>query len=564
MPAAPNTLNCEPTPAVWPLLTVVGMLRSTFRASLFIALAACASESSRSGDCETGKCDGPDQRAEPKLCAAIRGNGQLITAHFASLARITEHYGLIDAAAGGSSGSISIFMTESIRKNPNIWTCNGYDCTESETAARAALLLKSFPGYLQHLATTKEAAAFLQLQPLVAKIQGSGVEALLDTDVEGARTALLDILTSQDLRDLINPELVTLVQESPDPAFHIRDILDSAKKLGNFSVDTDLIFIRPGLINFESVADKLGRAGSFYAGYGPADNDKMSAWLDACAVSGLGKTWFEVATLPAGDSTCGAELNTMIGDYRTAFLANPSIHSRIDDKIGEVMPALISTSVVTGESVAAFQAARDAYKAASPIAIGVKFDDVKFGYFGNAGDLEKVARNGRGYTDPKTQKFHSLGEATWREAISYSPAEPGLSRALEMKSGDVSFGGWSDLAPTLVLENLGCEKVVYVTRTGEESGFAVGIAQLLGMDAATNTALYDLDNPASSFSKSLSESDAAWCTNWNEQSATDLPGITADSYSAPMESADSFFTQGDNAYPEVSASISKRGCSAAR
>jgi hypothetical protein len=538
------------------------MLRSTFRASLFVALAACASESSKAGDCETGKCDQPNERAQPQLCAAIRGNGQLITAHFASLARITEHYGLIDAAAGGSSGSISIFMTESIRKNPNIWSCGGYDCSERERAARAALLLKSFPGYLQHLSTTKEAAAFLQLQPLVAKIQNSGVEALLDSDIEGARTALLEILTSDDLKDLINPELVTLVTESPDPEFHIRDILESAKKLGNFAVDTDLIFIRPGLISFESIADKLGRAGSFYAGYGPADQPRISAWLDACAEPGLGKTWFEVASLPAGDSTCGGELDSMLASYRTAFIAGgTSIRSRIDDKVGEVMPALISTSVVTGASVDAFQAARDAYKAASPIPIGVKFSDVKFGYFGNKADLATVAKNGRGYTDAKTQKFTSLGEATWREVISYSPAEPGLSRALELPSGDVSFGGWSDLAPTLVLENLGCEKVVYVTRTGEESGFAVGIAKLLGMDSATETKLYDLDNADSAFSMSLSESDASWCTNWNEQSATDLPGITADSYSAPMESSDEFFTRGDDAYPKVSSSIGKRGCS---
>ena len=536
-------------------------MRSTLRASLFITLAACASDSSRTGDCETGKCDGPDGRATPRLCTAVRGNGQLITAHFASLARITEHYGMIDAAAGGSSGSISIFMTESIRKNPNVWSCGDYECSESERAARAALLLKSFPGYLQHLATTKEAAAFLQLQPLIAKFQQSGIEGLLDSDVEAARTALLEILESDDLRELINPEIITLVAESPDPEFHVRDILDSAKKLGNFSVDSDLIFIRPGLISFESVADKLGRAGSFYAGYGPADNERMAAWLDACAVPGVGKTWFEVAQLPAGTSTCGAEFNDMIGEYRTAFLTSQGVRSRIDDKVGEVMPALISTSVVTGNSVAAFQASREAYKAGTPLPLAVDFDDVKFGYFGARVDTDTVARNAKGYNDPKTSKFMSLGEATWREVISYSPAEPGLARALELPSGDVSFGGWSDLHPTLVLENLGCEKVVYVTRTGDESGFAVGIAQLLGMDAATEDKLYNLDNPESSFSKSISEADATWCTNWNEQSATDLPGITADSWSAPMESTDEFFTRGDNAYPGVKASINKRGCS---
>ncbi len=524
------------------------------------ALGACTgAEAGDDTSCE--KCDRPDERPAPLLCAAIRGNGQLITAHFAALARITEHYGLIDAAAGGSSGSITIFMTESVRKNANIWTCGDQPCSERERAARAALLLKSFPGYLAHLSTTDEAAAFTQLLPLVAKIKTAGVESLLASDVEAARSALEDLLQSQDIRDLINPELLTLVRTSPNPEFHIADIIESIKTLGAFEANSDLIFLRPGVLDFQALGTKLGRAASFYAGYGPADDPRMAAWLDACAEPGLGKTWFEVAPLPLGDTTCGAELDSMIGTYRAAFIADEArIHSRIDDKVGAVMPALISTSVVTGDSVGTFETARAAYLAGRPVPLEVNFDDVKFGYFGATADLRLVSKNVQGYDDAKTAKFMSLGEATWREALAYSPAEPGLARALELPSGDVSFGGWSDLHPSLVLRNLGCEKVVYVTRTGDESGFAIGVAKQLGMDAAAETALYDLDAD-SAFASSLAESDATWCTNWNDKDAADLPAITSDSYSAPMETSDETFTTGDNAYPNASASTARRGCS---
>jgi hypothetical protein len=48
------------------------------------------------------------------MCAAIRANGQLVFAHFASLARAVEHYGPLAGAAGGSSTSLTIFPTEQV------------------------------------------------------------------------------------------------------------------------------------------------------------------------------------------------------------------------------------------------------------------------------------------------------------------------------------------------------------------------------------------------------------------------------------------------------------------
>jgi hypothetical protein len=115
------------------------------------------------------------------------------------------------------------------------------------------------------------------------------------------------------------------------------------------------------------------------------------------------------------------------------------------------------------------------------------------------------------------------------------------------------------LHPVLALRNLGCDQVVYVTRTGDESGFATGVAELLGMDADENTELYDLDAD-SAYNLSLIESDATWCTNWNAQSGTDLFGISEDAYNAPMESTSEHFTEAGNSYPNLSEATELRGC----
>ncbi len=524
---------------------------------LATSLGACASDSSGDQECTEGNCD---TTAELKLCAAVRGNGELITAHFASLARIVEHYGTIDAASGGSSASITIFLTESMQSNPAIADCNGAVCSDEERSARAALLLKSFPGYLQHLTTTEEAAALGQLAPFIARVQSEGIEALLEEDAEAGVAALLNVLEQDDLQDLINPEVIGLLQNSPNPEMHAKDILEGIQKLGAFSADTDRIFIRPGILNFQAVADKFGRVADFYSGHGPADMASMEGFMDSCATPGLGKGWFEVAAMPAGESTCGQVFDSMLGEYRAALAADAgSFRSRIDEPVGGNMRALISTSVLSGQTAESFKQARADYNQAKPYTFTPTFDEVSFGYWGQSADLDTVARNESGYDDLKTAKFTNLGETTWRTALSYSPAEPGLARGLELPDGRISTGGWSDLHPVLALRNLGCEQVIYVTRTGDESGFATGVAQLLGMSAEESIGLYDLDSD-SAFSLSLYEADATWCTDWNAQSGTDLVGISADGYNAPMESTSEFFTESTSSYPNLSAATRLRGC----
>jgi len=111
----------------------------------------------------------------------------------------------------------------------------------------------------------------------------------------------------------------------------------------------------------------------------------------------------------------------------------------------------------------------------------------------------------------------------------------------------------------MVLRNLGCENVVYVTRTGDVSGFAKGVAELLGVSFEDAKALFDVDGPSAD-SLALTEADATWCTDWNNPEPTDLVAMTLNSYNAPMVTTSSFFAEGDPAYPEITAETGLRGC----
>src|SRR5262249_23758318 len=94
-------------------------------AAFAIVLGACGGSSD---DDSSGQGAAQTSSSPLSLCAAVRGNGESILTHFASLAHITEHYGKIGGMAGGSSGSITTFTYESILKNPVVHSCGGSPC----------------------------------------------------------------------------------------------------------------------------------------------------------------------------------------------------------------------------------------------------------------------------------------------------------------------------------------------------------------------------------------------------------------------------------------------------
>lgn len=527
--------------------------------ALGVSLGACDSDSAGpETDCTGAKCDaaGDGSEQDTRSCFGVRGNGELIFAHFGSLARIYESYGLMWGASGGSSGSITTFLADSVQLNPHVTDCGNEACSSQEAGNRAALLFKSLQGYVGVLSETPEAMALQQLIPLAGQVGEAGIAELALSDVEAARASLLAILDSPDAADLINAELVELVRTSPDPLFHINDVVGALSKIAAFDASDDIIFVRPGVIDFEKFAEKIGRIADFYAGYGPVDEAQFELFLQRCATPGVGLSWDELVDMPVEEGwTCGTLFGDVLTNYRADALAEPDAFShRIDEDVGSNMHTLISTSVLEGDAAKQWTQAAADYRAAQPHTLDIDFEDVGFGYFGSRQDLDYAEANVEGYDDLKTEKFRALGTVTWRRALTMSPAEPGLARAQELSDGLVSAGGWSDLHPTLVLRNLGCDEVIYVTRRGVTSSFVshdrtdadakpTGVATLLGMTDAQWEQLYDV-NSQSAFDLSLREADAVWCTNWNEQSAGDIKSTVADAYNALLVSDDPAFTDG--------------------
>ena len=537
-------------------------MRRPIALSLSCALLAAACGGGDAGSdpaCTGDKCDDLGDGADGiTLCAAVRGNGERIPAHFASLARIVEHYGPPGAIAGGSSGSITSFLYESIASSPSTIQCGDAACSAAQRAERIAFLLKSLQGTLEVLAQTPEVQALGNLSRLVAEVKAQGIEELAAEDVEAARQALTTLLESDEVAPLINQELLELLASSPDPEMHVRDIAGAISGMGSFAAPTALELVRPGVIDFERFADLIGRIASFYAGIGRYDQAGMEALLTDCAARSRGMRWSQASALATdGGETCGARFAALLGAYRAAWTS--SSPSRADDPIGARLPVLVMTSVVEGAGAEEMARAQAAYRAGEVPTLAIDFDDVRIGYFGQASDLDRVARNPRGFTDLKTKKFLALGERSWREVLSYSPAEPGLARALELDGGrSFSAGGWPDLHPVQVLENLGCDQVVYVTRRGAESGFATGVGTVLGMSEAERAELYDL-SAKSAFAAALERAGAVWCTDWNTVGG-DLESLAADAYGAPMETSEAFFTEAADAYPAARSGLGVVGC----
>ncbi len=466
-------------------------------------------------------------------CVGIRGNGPRLWAHFSSLARVVEEFGLIGGAAGGSSGSISVFVTESVHANPLVTDCDGQVCSEQEAVARMALLFKSVEG-LQSAGLIDDVLAVAQLVEL---IQAGDIEELLASDPLAGVQAFIDILQDPDLQQILNPEILDLLLNSPDPVFHANDIVQGLQLALSFQVTDPLPLVRPGPINFDAFSNIVGRLGNFMAGYGNYDTALGQDFMQSCALPGVGLDWPTVAQLPAPGGTC----ETLFADFFNGYLAQydpDALPNRLDDPIGLYLRSLVTTSVLENDAVATFEQARASYLAAQPVVFDTDFADIGFGYWGGQGDLIRVSQTIGQFADAKSDKFRSLGTAAWRDILSVSPAEPGLSRALELPDGRVSAGGWSDPVPTQVLVAAGCERVVLINRRDGIGGFTTGVATQLGASQADLDALYDLADPGSGFSTSLSEASGVWCTDWDAPDTFDIAGLAAEGWNAPLETAD--------------------------
>ena len=324
--------------------------------------------------------------------------------------------------------------------------------------------------------------------------------------------------------------------------------------------------MRTGILNFSVIAELIGRAGSFFAGYGDFyDAAGVERWLNACARQSRGRTWVETAALPGPDGrSCGETLTDLVNAYRAAFTSDPAPPNRLDDAVGIHLPVMAVTGVLTGEAISLFEKARAQYFAAEPVDFAPNFEDTRFGYFGQRDDLRRVRRKLRRKfpNDPVTKRFQSLGPAPWHEVLSSSPAEPGFVAAVPLSSGFLSVGGWADPLRVQVLKALGGRRVIAVTRRGDfdPTEFTPSVSRLLGASDQELSDLYGLDNPDSSVFTALDTAEAVWCTDWNAPDQTDIAGLFADGYDAPMRTNNRFFLQSRRPYPGASPSVSIVGC----
>jgi hypothetical protein len=549
---------------------------------LLAASAACAGDPAahagdETGGCE-GKCDALDDGAEDPgatqdaVCVAIRGNGPRIWAHFGALARISEEFGVPVAGAGGSSGSITLFLLESISSSVLLTECAGGPCDADARAERAAFLFKSIPAYVQ--GEVAEQTALGEISALREQIEQAGAGGLVDADgqlqvdVEDAAAVLAALVEAPGVVQIVNPEFLELLAapiDLSDPAalerraFFVQDLATAVRDFGAFSATEPAIFVRPGLVSFAALAGAIGNVAAFYGGDGldAANLAGFDALLDECAAAATGLTWAKVAALETSDgSTCGEAFASVAAAHRESVAADVGA-LRLDREVGAGLQVLVTTGVLEGAAADTFAAARATYQLGShDYDWSIAWDDVRFGYFGQAADLWRLDGNPLGFDDAKTAKRRMLGAATWREVLQLSPAEPGLSRAIELPEGRVSVGGWSDLFPVQALENLGCDRVVFITGEGATHEFQDGIATLLGMSDAEHEKLYDLGVADSAFALALEQADGAWCTDWNRPELDDIDGIFTEGYDAALETEDPLLSS----YARATIRADRPGC----
>jgi hypothetical protein len=493
--------------------------------------------------------------ASASYCAAIRGNGELMPAHWGAMSSLVEEQGLPSAMAGGSSASITMFLLESLSQNP-----------VAKTNGERALLIKSFQGYLEALSQTPEGKAIQSIladkrafQSIIATapeldeaLANPENKALLKKHMEDLQT----LVNSKDFQDILNPDFKRYVQrtlvlaelknESIQPVlkYRVGQISSALKNFGKFDARNDkTLFVRPGLINFAALARIIGSMGNFYADYnnesiaGKQIRQRVRDFLDLCTPGSKNMSWRE---LNQERPNCRDLLGSAVLMYREA---NASGKDRVSELVGSYIPSFATTSVLTGKSVAQFTQLYIDYQTNSDPNFGdlsMNPQELRFGYWGLPSDLDKIEKIFRSEAeyekDPKSQKFLSLGQAPWSHILSTSPAEPGLSRIVALSRTQLSAGGWSDLHPVMVLKAYGCKEIIYVTRKGGESEFAQGVFQrLAGADANTLNKFYGPENPDSSMMRSQANATKIKCTDWNHFNVkTDMNGLIEDAMRAPL------------------------------
>lgn len=525
------------------------------------------------------------QAGENDYCVAIRGNGENVAAHWAGLGRFVEEKGLPKAMAGGSSATLTMFLTDSMAQNPFL----AKEKDEVKKRKMQGLLMKSMPQFMATMAKQEGVLDAYQLMneladpksPLVDKVK-KALES--GGGADGVRLAF------GRYAPLVNPDFLRGLANKPD--FFQKEGAAALAKFGNFDAQDANLFLRPGLIDFKAYAVTMGNIADFYAGNtDPSTQEQLEKFTQDCAERSYQINWMQ---MPAD---CRQRFELLAGNYvRRGQFQNKALFQ----SVGKNVESIPTTAVVHGPAAARFKDLQASFMQGDTRRDYSKFSvdftrELSFGYWGQKERLDAIERGLqplRALGDVKAQKFRKLGPANWFEVLSTSPAEPGLASlqriptnttreqvlgemrkppnqrwaSLQYKRDETnqemfSAGGWSDLHPVGVLKASGCERVAYLTRkdgdtifgqetfirlTGEQARIPFWNRlsennnagwRISGEAAATNwNKLYNLGNPLSSFSRSLANADIVYCTNWNNYDVFEgkMWDMVKEAYMAPV------------------------------
>lgn len=528
---------------------------------------------------------------KPQLCTALRGNGDKVLAHLASMAAIVEKVGIIDGTAGSSSSAISLFLYESALINPHLWNCGGKRCDEWTARKRLAFSLKmgdivvkkflnsplikpvlggDSPGLQKE---AKQGEDFLKygFHPKTKGLFRRLKQRIIHRFAWKIMSKKYSQFLSEREADLVNPVLVGEAGKYLInlPAQKRWEIMRAFQALDFNNSDISVLF-REGVINFPKLFDRVGMVANFLSGRGRYPAAEMrKVFESACIEKSFGKSWSEFSSQPVGKS-CEKSLGYILEKYFSYYRKSSAPKdSRLQDPIGGALKSIVPISVIVNEGASKVERASREYKLlyetripdpapgqfekafkawtdkTAQIPLSLDFEkEILYGYWGRYSDLRKIAGGWQPTDEVKSQKFTPLGTPTWREVLLASPVEPGLSRIQPLpKSSDhlaagvtgYMAGGWVDLHPTQVSRLIGCEKVVFITREWpEDNEYAEGLVKIFRISPEKRKAIYDIENPNSSFNRSLKIADAIWCTHWGKFSIPEFSQMTHDSFHSPI------------------------------
>lgn len=526
----------------------------------------------------------PSSLHAEEYCAAIRGNGENVGAHWASLSRLVEENGMPSAMAGGSSATITMFFLNGVAGNPVIKKEENAD----KKRKKEALLIKSMNEFVSEMGKTEEAMSAQAFMTELGK-KNSSLATKIQRLASGSGGVSAGQISSalQKYYPLLNPEIIQGLITKPD--FFKGEVTTAVKVFGKFDAadETDTkFFFRPGLVDFKEVAINMGVIADFYQGNtDPETAKELESFTEECADIAYKKQWGD---LPSDG--CKARFRRIAANY----LAKGNFqHKALFDPVGKQIDSIPTTALVQGEAVNRYNDLKASYVRGETnrdySAFKVDFErELKFGYFTSEGERIKrglAARSSRG--DLKSAKFEAIQPGNWFEVLSTSPAEPGLAslqpipmnttrdrvlaerrkpvtqrwNGLQYRRGVLSAGGWSDLEPTGVLEASGCRKTAYITRKDCETVFGQQVfVRLTGAqeevpfwknlkennnkgwrvsgdtERSAWNRLYNCGNPQSSFNQAIASADITYCTDWNRFAPFEGQGaeMEREAYTAPV------------------------------